>query len=131
VGDGRHVLLSTSQGFQVLDTHTPDLTSTVFAADAPGHVVHHADRTVLFADGTGETTVFDTAALLDSAGELPPTSTFRSPSAHHGGSVVLEDGTLVTTIGDVSSRSGATALEPHDDHFHEIARSEECPDIHG
>lgn len=130
-GDGRNVFVTTSDGFQVLDTATPELTDTVFPADAAGHVVRHGGRTVLFSDGWGETTIFDTDALLDADGELPEVQRYESDEAHHGVSVVLEDGTLLTTVGDETSRSGAVALEPHGDHFHESASSDECPEIHG
>jgi outer membrane protein assembly factor BamB len=130
-GDGRHVFVTTSEGFQVLDTAAPELTDLVFPADAAGHVVRHGGRTVLFDDGTGTTTVFDTDALLAGADAAPETETYTAEAAHHGVSIVLEDGTLVTTVGDEESRSGAVALEAHDDHWDEIAASEECPGIHG
>ncbi|NHI16019.1 zinc metallochaperone AztD [Microbacterium excoecariae] len=131
VGDGRNVFVTTSEGFQVLDTATPELTDTVIAADAAGHVVRHGGKTVLYSDGWGETTILDTTALLDSDGALPETTTYEAEEPHHGVSIVLEDGTLVTTVGDATSRSGAVALEPHDDHFHELASSDACPGIHG
>jgi len=131
VGDGRNVLVTTSAGFQVLDAVEPELTDTVFAADAAGHVVRHGGRTVLFADGTGTTTVFPTDALIDSDGALPETTTRDAEEPHHGVSIVLDDGTLVTTVGDDTSRSGAVALAPHDDHYHEHASSDQCPGIHG
>lgn len=140
-GDGRHVLVSTEEGFQVLDTGAwtadgtsytaePELTDLVFEAPTPGHVVRHGDKTVLFSDGTGDTTVFDTADLLDvsSTGELPATETISSPEAHHGVSIELEDGTLLTTIGDSESRVGVRALDAAGE---ETARSEECPSVHG
>lgn len=130
-GDGRHVFVTTSEGFRVLDTAAPELTDLVFPADAAGHVVRHGGRTVLFDDGTGTTTVFDTDALLAGADAPPETETYTAEAAHHGVSIVLEDGTLVTTVGDEESRSGAVALEAHDDHWDEIAASEECPGIHG
>ena len=65
-GDGRHVMVSSSEGFEVLDlglivkSHgdhnhyyevEPHLTGSVVAAEHPGHVVTHAGRTSLFADG--------------------------------------------------------------------------------
>ncbi len=131
VGDGRNVLVTTSAGFQVLDTETPALTDLVFEAEAAGHVVRHAGTTVLYADGTGETTIVDTDALLTSDGELPETSTWTAPEAHHGVSIVLEDGTLLTTVGDDEARSGAVALESHDGHYDETASSDQCPEIHG
>jgi len=140
-GDGRHVLVSTEEGFQVLDTGAwtadgtsytaePELTDLVFEAPTPGHVVRHGDKTILFSDGTGDTTVFDTADLLDvsSTGELPATETISSPEAHHGVSIELEDGTLLTTIGDSESRVGVRALDAAGE---ETARSEECPSVHG
>jgi hypothetical protein len=141
-GDGRHVLVSTADGFQVLDTGSwttsdgehrvaePELTDLVFDAPTPGHVVRHGDRTILFADGTGETTVFETADLLDvsSTGELPATERIPSPEAHHGVSIELEDGTLLTTIGDSEGRTGVRALDADRE---ETARSEECPSVHG
>ncbi|WP_156761666.1 zinc metallochaperone AztD [Microbacterium karelineae] len=130
-GDGRHVFVTTTAGFQVLDTATPELTDLVFKADAAGHVVRHGGTTALFADGTGETTIFDTDALLDAGGELPEVQTYEAEDAHHGVSIVLEDGTLLTTVGDETSRSGAVALHPHDGHFDEAASSDECPGIHG
>ena len=93
-GDGRHVLVTTEEGFQVLDTGvwtagstsyagTPELTDDVFPAAKAGHVVVHGDRTVLFADGTGDIASFETAALLDAEG-LPETRTWESEAAHHG-----------------------------------------------
>lgn len=140
-GDGRTVMVSTEQGFQVLDTGSwtadgqswvtqPELTDLVFHAPTPGHVVRHGDKTILFADGTGDTTVYDTADLLDSleSGELPESETIGSPAAHHGVSIELEDGTLLTTIGDSEGRTGVRALDAD---RQEIARNEECPSVHG
>lgn len=130
VGDGRNLMVTTSKGFQVLDAATPELTDLVFPADTAGHVVHHGDKTVLFADGSGETTIFETGALGD-AGELPETTTWTAPEPHHGVSIVLEDGTLLTTVGTEESRSGAIALEPDGGDFKEVATNDTCPGIHG
>lgn len=130
-GDGRHVLVTTSEGFQVLDTAAPELTDLVFEADTAGHVVRHAGKTVLYADGTSETTIFETDALAEAAGELPETQTYTADAAHHGVSILLEDGTLLTTVGNAEGRTGAMALEPHDDHWDELAVSDQCPGIHG
>lgn len=129
-GDGRNLMVTTSKGFQVLDTQAPELTDLVFPADTGGHVVHHGDKTVLYADGSGETTIFETGALGD-AGKLPETTTWTAPEAHHGVSIVLEDGTLLTTVGTEESRSGAIALEPDGDAFKEVAVNDTCPGIHG
>jgi hypothetical protein len=140
LGDGRHVLASTSAGFEVLDAGTwtdaegrsftaePRHTGLVFAADAPGHVVRHAGRTVLYDDGTSDTTVFDTDALLTANDRLPEVQTIPGVDAHHGVSVILEDGTLVTTVGDAEGRSG---IELRDADGASLASSDECPGIHG
>lgn len=131
-GDNRHVMVTTSAGFQVLDTaagtaDTPELTDTVFAAEKPGHVVHHAGRTVLYADGTSDTTILDTAALGTTDG-TPETETVPGAEAHHGVSVVLSDGTLLTTVGNANGRTGIEARSENGD---VVASSDRCPGIHG
>lgn len=126
-GDGRHVLVTVPEGFRVLDTAAdPALTDAVFPADTGGHAVVHGDTTALFADGTGDVTTFDHTEL-DGA-DLPDVETTKSEAAHHGVAIELEDGTLLTTIGTEESRSGVRALDADGE---EIARSEECPDVHG
>lgn len=134
-GDGRHVMVTTSRGFELLDSGTgtgsdgePRLTDVVFEADTPGHVVAHAGRTVLYADGTSDTTVMDTAALAEADGERPETETVPGTEAHHGVSVVLEDGSLLTTVGDAETRSGA---EVRDADGEVVASSDDCPGVHG
>ncbi|MDQ0726513.1 zinc metallochaperone AztD [Microbacterium sp. W4I20] len=131
-GDDRHVMVTMSEGFQVLDTAAgtsdePELTDTVFEADTPGHVVRHADKTVLYADGTSDTTIFDTADLA-SAGGLPEVETIRGVEAHHGVSVVLEDGTFLTTVGNADGRNGIVAKDAEGV---EIVSSDQCPGVHG
>jgi hypothetical protein len=139
-GDGRHALVTTAEGFQVLDLGTwtdtdgtstvadPELTDLVFEADTAGHVVRHGDKTILFADGSGDITLFETAALLDATDELPETEVVESEAAHHGVAIELEDGTLLSTLGTSESRNGIRVL---DENREEIARSEECPSVHG
>jgi outer membrane protein assembly factor BamB len=137
-GDGRHALVTTDEGFRVLDAGVwtdggtsyagdPELTDDVFAADTAGHVVVHGDRTVLFADGSGDITSFRTADLLTADG-LPETREWTSEAAHHGVAIELEDGTLLSTLGDEEGRSGVRVLDPSGI---EVARSEECPGVHG
>ena len=130
-GDGRHVFVTTSTGFQLLDTVTPELTGLKSAATTPGHVVRHAGNTVLFDDGTGKTTVLDTAELARATDALPETGTYTAEKPHHGVSIVLEDGTLVTTVGDETTRTGAVALQADGQNWKELATSAECPGIHG
>ncbi|GAA3712376.1 zinc metallochaperone AztD [Zhihengliuella alba] len=127
VGDGRNVMVTMSKGFQVLDTAEPALTDRVFDATTPGHVVPHGGKTVLYDDGTGDSTVFETDALIGSEG-LPESEVIPAEAAHHGVSIELEDGTFLTTIGDETARTGARALDADGE---EIARSEDCPGIHG
>jgi outer membrane protein assembly factor BamB len=93
--------------------------------------VRHGDKTVLFDDGTGTTSIFETADLATSGDAPAATSTHTAEAAHHGVSIVLEDGTLLTTVGDETSRSGAVALTKEGDDWTENASSKECPGIHG
>lgn len=132
-GDGRHVMVTMSEGFQVLDTaagtgEEPALTDLVFEADTPGHVVRHGGKTILYADGTSDTTIFETADLTASDGELPETETIEGVEAHHGVSVVLEDGTFLTTVGNADGRSGIVV---QDETGAVIAQSDQCPGVHG
>jgi outer membrane protein assembly factor BamB len=131
-GDDRHVMVTTSTGFQVLDTGAgttgpAQLTDRVFAADTPGHVVRHAGKTVLYADGTSDTTIFDSADLAASTG-LPEHRTVQGVEAHHGVSVVLADGTFLTTVGNADARSG---ISVRDASGQEIATNDQCPGVHG
>jgi hypothetical protein len=131
-GDERHVMVTMSDGFQVLDTAAgsadeAELTDTVFPADTPGHVVRHAGKTILYADGTSDTTVFDTAALATADG-LPETETIAGVEAHHGVSIVLEDGTFLTTVGNADGRNG---VEARDASGAVIAQTDQCPGVHG
>ncbi|KZB79300.1 zinc metallochaperone AztD [Amycolatopsis regifaucium] len=124
-GNDRHLLVSTSSGFRVLDAVGAVLTDTEVKAAKPGHVVRHAGKTVLFADGTGEVTVFDPKTLGASA---PPAPKHKTPEAHHGVAVELTGGELVTTIGNEDARPGIVVL---DKDKKEIARNEQCPGVHG
>jgi hypothetical protein len=131
-GDDRHVMVTMSEGFQVLDTAAGSaddaaLTDSIFAADTPGHVVRHGGKTILYADGTSDTTIFDTADLA-AADELPETRTIDGVDAHHGVSVLLEDGTFLTTVGNADGRNGIVV---RDADGVEIAASDQCPGVHG
>ena len=140
-GDGRHVIISTADAFKVLDTGTwtdedgthrisePVLTGLEFDTSKPGHVVHHAGRTVLFSDGTGAVESFETADLAGLArGEKPDTETHTAAEAHHGVAVELSNGELVLTLGNDEERPGITVL---DSNRGEIVRNEDCPGVHG
>ncbi|PFG33207.1 zinc metallochaperone AztD [Sanguibacter antarcticus] len=140
-GDGHHVLVSTTGGFQVLDVGTwaephgehahyytsdPILTDVVFAAEKPGHAVVHEGRTALFDDATGNVTVLDSSEIAEpDAAELRE---YTTPTAHHGVAVELDDGTLVVSEGTEDARTGIRVLDADDD---EIAASDQCPGVHG
>ncbi|MGW6378777.1 zinc metallochaperone AztD [Rhodococcus sp. NPDC055112] len=139
-GDGRHVLVTTGDAFEVLDTGTwsephgdhshhytaaPALTGTEFAANKPGHVVRHADRTVLFHDGSGLVEMFDPHGLADGK---PTVDTYTTAEPHHGVAVELENGGLITTLGDEKARTGIVVL---DRERREVTRNEQCPGVHG
>ncbi|MFJ8858134.1 zinc metallochaperone AztD [Streptomyces sp. NPDC102451] len=125
-GDDRHVMVSTATGFRVLDAGGRKLTAVEFEGSKPGHVVRHAGRTILFADGTGVVTVFDPEDL--GGGTKPETETYTSAAPHHGVAIQLADGKLVTTLGTEEKRVGIAVL---DKDRKEITRSEECPGVHG
>ncbi|MFE0879774.1 zinc metallochaperone AztD [Streptomyces smyrnaeus] len=124
-GDDKHVMVSTSEGFRVLDATRQQLTETEFKGAEPGHVVQHAGKTVLFTDGTGEVRIFDPAEL---GKRKPKVDTYTSPSPHHGVAVELENGELVTTLGTAKKRKGIVVL---DEKRKEITRNEKCPEVHG
>lgn len=145
-GDGRHVLVSTAGGFQVLDmgswsekhgdhfhhfTGTPALEELKFPANKPGHVVNHDGRTVLFDDGTGSIQIFNPGDL--GQGALPATQEFKTSAAHHGVAVQLAGGELVVTEGTSESRSGVKLLaKPASNGTREVlAESNDCPGVHG
>ncbi|WP_245828063.1 zinc metallochaperone AztD [Sinomonas mesophila] len=135
-GDGRHVMISTAEGFKVLDTgawtyggkhyqQEPAMTDILFPAVKPGHVVRHDGKTVLFSDGTGEVTIF---ASDDLAQGQPETETYKTAEPHHGVAIQLSNGELIVTIGSEKKRTGIAVL---DKDRQETARNEDCPGVHG
>ncbi|MDF0528683.1 zinc metallochaperone AztD [Tsukamurella sp. 8F] len=144
-GDGRHVLLSETEGFRVLDMGTwaephgdhshfytadPSSTDVVFEAEKPGHVVRHDGRTVLFADGSGVVTSFESGALAEpgKAAQKPKTETYTAPDAHHGVAVERGDHSLLVTVGTEKARSSVVIL---DRDRREVGRTDQCPGVHG
>jgi hypothetical protein len=139
-GDGRHFLVSGQGGWHVLDggaweeahgdhshyyTGDPHVTGTVFPAEEAAHVVTHAGRTVLFDDGTGDVTAFDSAEIEDPDREE---RTYTTPEVHHGVAVELSDGRMVVSEGTEDGRTGIRVL---DEDNQEIAANDQCPDVHG
>ncbi|MFC8386265.1 zinc metallochaperone AztD [Nocardia sp. NPDC057272] len=124
VGDDDHLMVSTKDGFRVFDAYDAAFTGTQFPAAKPGHVVRHAGKTVLFADGSGEVTVLDTAQV-DSG---KPTEVYQAAAPHHGVAIELSNGNMVLTLGTEDKRVGVVAL---DKDRKELTRNEDCPGVHG
>lgn len=124
-GDDRHVMVSTSEGFRVLDAVGGRLTDVTFGGAEPGHVVRHAGRTVLFTDGTGQVRSFDPHDLGDG---MPETTEYTTEEPHHGVAVELENGGMLVTLGDEEERNGIAIL---DENREEVTRNENCPGVHG
>lgn len=140
-GDGRHVIVAADEQFRALDTgviqvphgdhvhhytQTPALLDAAIPAEHPGHVVAHGERTALFADGSGTATVFDPAHLQE--GDFGTLTTLAAPAPHHGVAVPLADGSILRTEGTADARSSVVV---QDSAGHEIARTDDCPGVHG
>lgn len=137
-GDRRHLLVSTADGFRVLDTGvevkghgdhhhyyaaTPRLTDITHPAPEPGHVVRHAGKVALFSDGAGTVHVLEPDRITETT---TPTWTARDP--HHGVAVPLTDGELLVSVGTEDGRTGAAVLSAD---LRQVATSHDCPDLHG
>lgn len=133
-GDGRHALVSTSEGFQVLDmgtwaqahgdhfhyyTSQPELTDVIYSASEPGHVVADDGITTLFSDGTGDIQIVPTADVA-----TKEDVTTLKVDAHHGVAVPFEDNFLVTT----ADREGVALMTADGETLKE---GKDCPEVHG
>ncbi|WNG90025.1 zinc metallochaperone AztD [Mycobacterium sp. ITM-2016-00317] len=138
--NGRHVFVSQTDGFAVLDMGTwtdahgdhghhytaePVMTDLRFGGDQPGHVVAHDGKVTLFSDGTGAAEVVDPHALLDG---VAVAETRVTTTPHHGVAVAREDGTVVVSVGDDDGRTGLQILDATDS---VIAADDRCPGLHG
>lgn len=138
-GDGRHLMLTTDDGFDVLDggawteghgdhghfyAGEPMLTDLTFPMNGPGHVVTHAQTTALFSDDDGTVTVFTSASLNDD----PTVELIALAAPHHGVAVPLDDATMLVTAGTEESRSSVVHLSADGS---ELARTDACPGVHG
>lgn len=139
-GDGRHVAVSTTGGFRLLDTGTwavphgdhthhytaaPALTEVRVEAATPGHVVPRAGTTAFFDDASGEITLISSSDVAEPDADR---QRLGSEAAHHGIAVVGDSGEIVSTLGDAESRVGLIA---RDRSGSELARLEDCPGVHG
>ncbi|WP_346133143.1 zinc metallochaperone AztD [Lentzea roselyniae] len=125
VGDDKHLMVSTSNGFRLLDAAAGKLTDIEFPGAEPGHVVRHAGRTVLFTDGTGEVRILDQATVGSAERKV---ETYKTAEPHHGVAIELANGELVVTLGNKDKRVGIAVL---DKNRKEITRNEDCPGVHG
>lgn len=140
-GDGRHLMVSAGNEFLVFDSglreqphgdhshyyeQDPVLTEVTFPAEMAGHVVVHNDTTALFADGTGEITLFDPAQpALDWVASATTTST---EDPHHGVAVPLLGHQLLLTQGTTDERH---TVQVQDAQGSVIAETTDCPGVHG
>ncbi|WP_026552396.1 hypothetical protein [Arthrobacter sp. H20] len=142
-GDGRHVMISTGEGFSLFDTgliaqwhgdhnhyfvSEPALTDETVEAPEPGHVVVHEGKTALFSDGTGAITVMDSEAISDGEISEDEVQEHSTETAHHGVAVPLSSGELLLTQGTADARDTVQVLSPEGD---VIAETTDCPGVHG
>lgn len=141
-GDGRHVMISRGDGFTAYDTgliaqahgdhfhyyeQAPKLLEGA-SIEAPhaGHVVSHEGLTAAFADGTGAYTIFDPAGLGNR--QLKVIAQRKTTAPHHGVAVPLANGAVLHTEGTEQERHSVVV---EDASGAEIARTDECPGVHG
>ncbi|SDT44263.1 zinc metallochaperone AztD [Microlunatus soli] len=139
-GDQRHLMVSTGDGFRVLDTGVEvkahgdhshyfagraALTDVSYTAPEPGHVVRHAGKVALFSDAAGTVRLLDPATVAAKPAAEP---VWTAPAPHHGVAVPTEQGGMLVSVGTEEGRTGAAVLDR--DH-QQIAASDDCPDLHG
>ncbi len=140
-GNGRHVLVSETGGFRVLDAgtwtkahgdhghhYTAELLSPRCASAEQNPVTSWSTTraSAYSATAPGRSTSSNRPNYC-AATRSPPRSRFRNPTT--GGVAVFRgDGSVVVTRGDDESRSGIAIL---DKERTEIARNDECPGVHG
>lgn len=142
-GDGRHVMVSSTEGFSLFDSglivqghgdhnhyfeSAPALTEETVEAPEPGHVVVHDGRTALFSDGTGAITVMDSEAITDGEISDDEIEEYSTDSAHHGVAVPLASGDLLLTQGTADARDTVQVQSPEGE---VIAETTDCPGVHG
>ncbi|MFN8049484.1 MAG: hypothetical protein U0P48_13065 [Ancrocorticia sp.] len=144
-GDGRHVAVTTTGGWALLDAGTwsqahgdhshyytsePTLSDVLVEADTPGHVVVHDGLVAFFDDGTGKTVVVEASDWSEAVehGHVHAVREYTADKAHHGVAVANSAGELLVTRGDENTRTGAMILDADGK---EIAVNDECPAVHG
>lgn len=145
LGDNRNLLVSTQDGFQVLDTgawtephgdHThsyttsPELKDHTYQAKKPGHVVVHDGRTLLFSDGDGriQDLSLSDVARANKRNSYAKPEKVTEVEPHHGVGVALPDGGMLHTEGTEDERHSIVAVDKDN---RETARTDACPGVHG
>lgn len=139
-GDERHALVSTTDGFRLLDTGVdakphgdhkhyyasePKLTETLFPAPKPGHAVRHDGKIALFSDEAGTVQVHQ----IDQIAKGPrDKATWTAPSPHHGVAVPLNGDKLLVSVGNDHERTGAAVVDATGA---TVAAADNCPNLHG
>lgn len=143
-GNGKDVMVITDKGWEVFSTgiksqihgdhfhhyeSEPGMTGVVFPGEHAGHVVPHNGKTTLFADATGSINTFFSDDLDKATPDLTPvTEDMKTDEAHHGVALELMDGTVLTTEGNEDERHTVKVV---DREGKEIAKTEDCPGVHG
>ncbi|MCT2008257.1 hypothetical protein M3C74_10100 [Micrococcus lylae] len=143
-GNGKDIMVITEKGWEVFSTgikkqahgdhfhnyeSEPGMTGVVFPGDHAGHVVTHNGKTNLFADGTGSINTFISDDLDKATPDLTPvTEDMTTDAAHHGVALELADGSVLTTEGNEDERHTVKVV---DREGKEIAKTEDCPGVHG
>ncbi|XNY99842.1 hypothetical protein ACL90Y_08755 [Micrococcus luteus] len=143
-GNGKDVMVVTDKGWEVFSTgiksqihgdhfhhyeSEPGMTGVVFPGEHAGHVVRHNGKTTLFADGTGTINTFVSDDLDKATPDLTPvTEDMETEDAHHGVALELLDGSVLTTEGTEDERHTVKVV---DREGKEIAKTEDCPGVHG
>ncbi|MBC2682561.1 hypothetical protein GSS87_09210 [Corynebacterium sp. 4HC-13] len=145
VGDGRTVLVSTKDGFQVFDagawtephgdhTHSyvtePKLTNTTYKAEKPGHVVPHGDSVLLFGDGDGSIQELKISDFPNAYREdkQPEVVEKHEVTPHHGVAIALKDGKILRTDGNEDERHTVVVQDKNDKI---LTKTDQCPGVHG
>ncbi|MFV0633041.1 hypothetical protein [Demequina sp.] len=143
-GDGRHVAVSTTGGWAILDAGTwsqahgdhfhyytadPALSGVLIEAEIPGHVVVEDDLVALFDDGTGHVVLVEADEWTDMVehGHAHAIGEYTTAAAHHGVAVATDEDTLYVTVGTEDGRTGAMLVEDGE----VVVESDKCPGVHG
>ncbi|WP_226346891.1 hypothetical protein [Agilicoccus flavus] len=138
-GDGRHVMVADAGVFRVYDAGiqaekhgdhhhyreaTPGLTDVTYEAPHAGHVVPHAGRTTLFADGSGDIQVVDSDEIASPSAAVRRS---RTDAPHHGVAFELSDGSMATTQG---TKEGSRTVQVRKG-SKVVAQTTDCIGVHG